>query len=167
ASDEDGDSEVAAADDETALTSREPMEEESVDDEPIEAVRGEATFELERPRGFLAPVVDTESEAEEARSSVSDDDAPFVGSEADVEPVVAIPRPAEGPRQQSLFLSTLDDALVREAIDIIESSRRASAALLQRKLRIDHDQAKELLALLAHRGLLELAADGTQGRVLG
>ncbi|MEQ1632425.1 MAG: hypothetical protein ABL997_08635, partial [Planctomycetota bacterium] len=44
ASDEDGDSEFAAADDETALTSREPMEEESVDDEPIEAVRGEATF---------------------------------------------------------------------------------------------------------------------------
>lgn len=106
-------------------------------------------------------------EAEGVRSPALDDEDATVDAEADAEPVVAIPRPPEGPRQQSLFLSTLDDALVREAIDIIESSRRASAALLQRKLRIDHDQAKELLALLAHRGLLELAADGTQGRVLG
>ncbi len=86
-------------------------------------------------------------------------------SEPVAEPVVAIPRPPEGVRQQRLFLNGLDEALVREATDLVQASRRASAAMLQRKLRIEFDQAVEVLALLAHRGVIDLADDGTQGRV--
>lgn len=119
--------------------------------------------------------LEAESAVEIARNAsavpVAADDAPAAGDEgadegdrAD-EPLVAIPRPAEGVRQQRLFLSGLDEALVREAIDIVQSTRRASATLLQRRLRIDYEQAREVLAVLAHRGVVELADDGSQGRV--
>lgn len=97
----------------------------------------------------------------------------------DVEPIVAIPRPeppaapdfaapAEPPaRQQQLFGSQLDEALVQEAIEIVTGSRRASVTFLQRRLRIDYALASEILAELAARGVVELEGDATQGRVLG
>jgi len=151
-------------------------------------------FEAWPARGWLAPIdADDDEAAEEAATGGDDEDAgapqtvagampapaaPPTGksSEEDAaaagdepregEPVVAIPRPAEGVRQQRLFLTGLDEGLVREATDVVLSARRASTALLQRKLRVDYEQAMELLALLAHRGVIELAEDGTQGRVL-
>jgi hypothetical protein len=138
-------------------------------DEPASGIDPDAAPEnlvrLERPRGFLAPVVayDSEEVTHASAAAAADDDD---GVAFDHERLVAIPRPLESPRQQSLFVTTLDDSLVREAVEMLTSTRRASAAMLQRKLRIDYSQAMELLALLAHRGMLELAGDGTQGRVV-
>jgi DNA segregation ATPase FtsK/SpoIIIE-like protein len=79
--------------------------------------------------------------------------------------VVAIPRPADGVRQQRLFVTTVDEALVREAVELVTSTRRASVALLQRKLQIDFEQAMEVLGVLARRGVIDLGAGETQGRV--
>jgi hypothetical protein len=81
------------------------------------------------------------------------------------EPVIPIPRPPEGVRQQRLFVGVVDDSLVRDAIEIVTSSRRASATHLQRKLRVDYGQAIELLQVLAHRGLIDLVEGESQGRV--
>jgi DNA segregation ATPase FtsK/SpoIIIE-like protein len=81
------------------------------------------------------------------------------------EPVMSIPRPTEPPRQMSLFGASMDESLLREALEICESSRRASATLLQRKLRIDYEQACVVLAQLAQRGMVELEEDGTQARM--
>ncbi|GDY03799.1 hypothetical protein LBMAG49_31280 [Planctomycetota bacterium] len=82
-----------------------------------------------------------------------------------IEAVVAIPRPPEGVRQQRLFVGRIDESLVLDAIGIVTSSRRASATVLQRKLRIDFEQAMELLSVLAHRGVIDLVEGEAQGRV--
>jgi len=82
--------------------------------------------------------------------------------------VVEIPRPEEdAPRQGSLFgLKRGDDPLVAEAIDLIQQSGRANASFLQRKLRVDFGTASQLLLILAERGVIELDADQSQGRLL-
>ncbi|MCU0865433.1 MAG: hypothetical protein MUC36_16740 [Planctomycetes bacterium] len=69
-------------------------------------------------------------------------------------------------RQQQLFGSWLDEALIQDAIEVVTSTRRANAALLQRKLRIDYALAVDVLGALAARGVVELEGDSTQGRVL-
>jgi S-DNA-T family DNA segregation ATPase FtsK/SpoIIIE len=94
---------------------------------------------------------------------------PEAAASAEVEePVVEIPRPEEdAPRQGSLFgLKRGDDPLVAEAIDLIQQSGRASASFLQRKLRVDFGTASQLLLILAERGVIELDADQSQGRLL-
>ena len=70
-------------------------------------------------------------------------------------------------RQQELFAAGIDEALIQEAIELVTSTRRASATLLQRKLRIDYARAIDLLGELAARGLVALEGDASQGRVLG
>jgi hypothetical protein len=145
---------------------------------------------VRRVRGFLAPVVDdatievdAASEPVVAASPAEDVDAQPAESievahhaaadardehtetPATEEPVMSIPRPAEPPRQMSLFGASMDESLLREALEICESSRRASATLLQRKLRIDYEQACVVLAQLAQRGMVELEEDGTQARM--
>ncbi len=145
---------------------------------------------VRRVRGFLAPVVDdatSEVDAEnepvvaasaaqdletqpaesieethEAAADARDDHTDAIAAE---EPVMSIPRPAEPPRQMSLFGASMDESLLREALEICETSRRASATLLQRKLRIDYEQACVVLAQLAQRGMVELEEDGTQARI--
>ena len=82
------------------------------------------------------------------------------------EPVVTIPRPAEGVRQQRLFAGGIDEAMVEDAIDVVTRSGRASANFLQRKLRVDYEQSVELLLALKERGVIELGEGETQGRVL-
>jgi hypothetical protein len=62
--------------------------------------------------------------------------------------------------QQELFAAGLDEKLIQEAIELVTSARRASATLLQRKLRIDYARAVDLLAELAARGLV--ARDGDE-----
>ena len=69
-------------------------------------------------------------------------------------------------RQQGLFGARVEEGLVQEAVDLVTGSRRASAAFLQRKLRIDYPLAIELLAELAARGVIALEGDATQGRVV-
>ena len=84
--------------------------------------------------------------------------------------VVAIPRPEQPPRvparQQQLFTPSVDEELVREALELASGQSRVTAAQLQRRLRIDYEQAKELMAQLGARGAVELDADATQGRVI-
>ncbi|HLQ38330.1 MAG TPA: DNA translocase FtsK [Planctomycetota bacterium] len=89
------------------------------------------------------------------------------GDEVSDEPVVAIPRPPEGARQRRLFGSSqVDPSLVAEARELVLSTRRASATHLQRKLRVEFEQAMELLSILGRDGVIEIAAGDTQGRVL-
>lgn len=95
----------------------------------------------------------------------------------ETEPTVSIPRPEpetlpaapsrDAARQQHLFAATPDAALVDEAIEVVTTWRRASATFLQRRLRIDYAMACQLLAELAARGIVELEADASQGRVRG
>jgi hypothetical protein len=85
------------------------------------------------------------------------------------EPVlVPMPEPLPEPlKQQSLFGSELDEALVVEAIDLVTEARRASVAFLQRKLRIDYDLATRLLQELAVRGVVGAEGGNPQGRERG
>ncbi|MGE3175522.1 MAG: DNA translocase FtsK [Planctomycetota bacterium] len=156
------------ADEELADASDASDASDEVDDEPDDA--SEAADET--PRGVLAPLApppagpSIDAAADRASAADTRPAAEPPAAAGPPEPVVSIPRPPEGARQQKLFVGAVDEGLVREAIEVIESTRRASASLLQRKLRIDFEEAKEVLALLAHRGVVELADDGTQGRVL-
>lgn len=74
------------------------------------------------------------------------------------------PTPAPG-RQGNLFQGS-DEGLVQEAIEVVTGAGRATAGLLQRKLRIDYQEALGLLAELAARGVIALEGDATHGRVL-
>ena len=65
-----------------------------------------------------------------------------------------------------MFVTTLEEPVILEAIELVTASRRASATYLQRKLRIDFEQAMELLGVLAHREIIELEKGESQGRVL-
>ena len=134
----------------------------------IPAMEPVADLSAVRPRGFLAPVVEDDSEAE-ASESDAEAAAPSGATDAvassDEEPLVAIPRAEESPRQKSLFGNAADEALLREAQEICESAHRPSAVLLQRKLRIDYEMARAVLAQLAERGVVELEEDGSHARV--
>jgi ribosomal protein S25 len=82
----------------------------------------------------------------------------------------AVARDAErehssGSRQQRLFGGRIDEALVQEATDTVVGARRASASLLQRKLRVDYELACELLAELDARGVVTLDGDRAHGRL--
>ncbi|MCB9876378.1 MAG: hypothetical protein H6835_02160 [Planctomycetes bacterium] len=68
-------------------------------------------------------------------------------------------------KQQQLF-GGADEGLVQEAIDVVTDARRATAALLQRKLRVDYELACELLRELASRGVVALEDDASRARVL-
>jgi len=134
----------------------------------IPAMEPVADLSAVRPRGFLAPVVEDDSEAEASESDAGAA-APSAAVDAvassDEEPLVAIPRAEESPRQKSLFGNAADEALLREAQEICESAHRPSAVLLQRKLRIDYEMARAVLAQLAERGVVELEEDGSHARV--
>lgn len=152
----------------------------SVEAAPVEDVVVDATADADGERARRAPSLELDF--------VAAIDEP--GPAAPVEPIVDIPRPeprialrgaqaesdahtasdvhGEAPavRQQGLFDSGVDEGLIAEAMDLLAGTRRVSASLLQRRLRIDYAQAIDLLAQLAARGAVELEADATQGRVL-
>ncbi len=154
------------------------------DEFEAEAAAEAADLSFQRPRGFLAPLrEDPVNAAEEAQelaplpepvspaaslepAAAAAEDNRDADEAAAPEPVVSIPRPTDSRRQMSLFGGGVDEALLREAREICESAGRASVVLLQRRLRIDYEQARVVLAQLAEQGVLSLQADGTQGRVL-
>ncbi|MBL9077711.1 MAG: hypothetical protein JNL08_09415 [Planctomycetes bacterium] len=117
---------------------------------------------------------DAEDDDADAADAPVDDEvaAEDTDEPAAPEAVVAIPRPDPAvrerapARQQQLFANEVDDDLVQEAMDVLDGQSRATASLLQRRLRIDYDQAVALMAQLGARGLVELEADATQGRVI-
>lgn len=118
----------------------------------------------EDPAGWLlgsaAASSEQEIESAEASAEVS------AGEPDGAEPIVPIPRPAEPARQGRLFGAALPDELVREAAAVVISSRRASATHLQRRLRVDYDEAMALLRVLGEQGVIEIDAGATQGRVI-
>jgi len=116
-------------------------------------------------RTEAAEQVDAAEQVESNPDAVVDGGDELAESSVSEEPLMSIPRPAEQPRQMSLFGASMDESLLREALEICESARRASATLLQRKLRIDYAQACVVLAQLAQRGMVELEEDGTQARI--
>jgi hypothetical protein len=77
------------------------------------------------------------------------------------DPIVTIPRP-EVPAASG----APDEALMREAVELVLTSRRANAVFLQRKLRVDYDLATAVLHQLAARGIVALDAEATHGRIL-
>lgn len=117
-----------------------------------------------------------------------DEDEDAGAGDADDEPesAVSIPRPERSPgerplptpprvparredapaRQQKLFAADVDDELVAEAIELARGQSRVTATLLQRRLRIDYQQAMDVLAQLGARGVVELEPDASQGRVV-
>lgn len=125
----------------------------------------------------IEPVADADDESE-------GDDGVSTGAES----VVAIPRPEAprersvasaprstsaggrrdegGARQQKLFGAAVDEELMGEATELARGQSRVTAALLQRRLRIDYQQALEVLGELGARGVVELDADASQGRVV-
>lgn len=151
-------------------------------DEPVASAAAEPEDSLPPAPAVAAPLV------VEAAASAS---FPVAAAPPAEEPIVPIPRPAvlpergrhervvspprepelprdrDGVRQQVLFGPNLDDALVAEAVEVVTTWRRASATFLQRKLRIDYDLACRVLVELGRRGIVELEADATHGRVLG
>jgi hypothetical protein len=64
------------------------------------------------------------------------------------------PEPSAPGRQQKLFGGGVDEDLLVEARELLRSGRRPTAALLQRKLRIDYELAQDVLHELEARGLL-------------
>ncbi len=65
------------------------------------------------------------------------------------------------------FLSTEDqDELLPEAIKLVQQHSRASASLLQRRLRIGYSKAAQLIDLLEQQGIVGPAEDGRSREVL-
>jgi len=119
----------------------------------------ETTGEGADPRAAHDTVEDETAESEVVEA---------VEEREEEEPTVTIPRPAEPVRQRRLFRDpSIDEGLVQEATDLVLESGRANAAHLQRRLRIDYEQAVELLGILAQRGVIHLEAGANQGRLLG
>lgn len=151
-------------------------------DHVVASASSEPPIELSRAAPLVwpdeEPGTPPESQPEAASDAEPEPAAEAAAAESPAdEPLVAIPRPdvlvGRPPhvepevRQQDLFATRVDEALVQEAIDVVIGARRASVSFLQRKLRIDYDTASQVLAELASRGVIALEGDATQGRVLG
>ncbi len=153
--------------------------------EPLAAIDGPGSAWGERAADAADEQFADEDALEEALDEDALDEEPDAGkdpvdvprtarvtdeSDREVEPTVSIPRLSTPPqvpaRQQRLFGEQLDETLVEDATRLVLESRRATAAMLQRKLRVEFDTARQLLAELARRGILELDEDAVQGRLL-
>jgi S-DNA-T family DNA segregation ATPase FtsK/SpoIIIE len=65
------------------------------------------------------------------------------------------------------FLSaTEQDGLLPEAIRLVQQHKRASASLLQRRLRIGYSKASQLIDLLEEQGIVGPAEEGRSREVL-
>lgn len=115
----------------------------------------------------VAATSETETPTASEAAPAAEEPVPTVVDAAYVEPVaaaehsVAIPRP-----EPATSGGVVDDDLVREAIELVTTTRRANTVFLQRKLRVDYDMAAAVLAELAARGIVALDAEATHGRVL-
>jgi S-DNA-T family DNA segregation ATPase FtsK/SpoIIIE len=65
------------------------------------------------------------------------------------------------------FLSTEEqETLLPQAVDLVNQHRRASASLLQRRLRIGYSKAAQLIDLLEQQGIVGPAEEGRSREVL-
>jgi S-DNA-T family DNA segregation ATPase FtsK/SpoIIIE len=75
--------------------------------------------------------------------------------------------PAPGLQGPAEFLSVDEqDELLPEAIKLVKQHQRASASLLQRRLRIGYSKAAQLIELLEQQGIVGPAEDGRSREVL-
>lgn len=145
---------------EDALASGAPVDEAMDPREP-------AATEPEAAPSRFAAAAAAAADAGDAPSAGGGDEAAMAGEvdaprAAEAAPV-AIPRPEPAPASSG---AGPDESLMREAIELVTSSRRANAVFLQRKLRVDYDLAAAVLVELAARGVVALDAEATHGRVL-
>jgi len=88
------------------------------------------------------------------------DEEPQVHDADSDEPVAAMQPIAE-------YLSEGEqDALLPEAIRLVQQHRRASASLLQRRLRIGYSKASQLIDMLEQQGIVGPADEGRSREVL-
>jgi S-DNA-T family DNA segregation ATPase FtsK/SpoIIIE len=62
--------------------------------------------------------------------------------------------------------SSEQDALLPEAIRLVQQHKRASASLLQRRLRIGYSKASQLIDMLEQQGIVGPADEGRSREVL-
>jgi hypothetical protein len=153
---------VHAVEDEWVPAAPDAQEIENPETGLAEPLDGEPAPPAAGAPAFAAPIVG------DPAAQVPPADAALVAA-VEAGPVVPIPRPELPPRdagvQQQLFQPAIDEALLAEAVELVTAWRRASATLLQRRLRIDYALACQVLAILATRGVIELEADAAHGRV--
>jgi hypothetical protein len=164
--------EVFAADEEGAPVADASAHEQRTEAEPVAAAADPSADD--EPAAEEPSAEDVRAEELAAEELAAEAPVPIPRPELPVAPRVptppAVARDAEhehpsGSRQQRLFGGRIDDALVQEAIDTVVGARRASASLLQRKLRVDYELACDLLAELDARGVVTLDGDRAHGRL--
>jgi hypothetical protein len=151
---------LAAAADEvpTVEIAGEQVTEEQVTEEQSDAgeraIAAEAAAAADGQTTGEEATCEPRAEAAEEGESVRATEA--ATPESDVEQqVVLIPRSPEGVRQRRLFEPQVDEGLIEEAVEIARAGgRRISAGYLQRKLRVDYEQARDLLQVLVQRGVV-------------
>ena len=89
-------------------------------------------------------------------------------STAGSQPTATSPQPSDEPfRPPAEFLSVDEqDQLLPQAIDLVQQHQRASASLLQRRLRIGYSKAAQLIDLLEQQGIVGPAEGGRSREVL-
>jgi len=81
--------------------------------------------------------------------------------------VSSLQSPVSGLKGPGEFLSVDEqDELLPEAIKLVKQHQRASASLLQRRLRIGYSKAAQLIDLLEQQGIVGPAEDGRSREVL-
>ncbi len=133
------------------------------------AVRVQGTYvsepEIERIVGFWRRAVPPE----EGKGDKGDKSEKAERRPADTRLATADPQPTAPPAMQgpAEFLSVDErDELLPEAIKLVQQHQRASASLLQRRLRIGYSKAAQLIELLEQQGHVGPAADGRSREVL-
>jgi S-DNA-T family DNA segregation ATPase FtsK/SpoIIIE len=92
---------------------------------------------------------------------------PAVGKTISSSPTSSSQPPAPGLQGPAEFLSVDEqDELLPEAIKLVKQHQRASASLLQRRLRIGYSKAAQLIELLEQQGIVGPAEDGRSREVL-
>jgi hypothetical protein len=127
-------------------------EEESFVTESAASVEEFVSEDLPSAAEPAIAVVDEQIEQEEVVSIPRPDEVPAVA--LPTPPAVRDSAESFSTRQQKLFGSQVDDDLMVEAVELVDSGRRTTATLLQRKLRIDYELAVEVLSELTTRGLV-------------
>ena len=127
-------------------------EEESFVTESAASVEELVSEDLPSAAEPAIAVVDEQIEQEEVVSVPRPDEVPAVA--LPTPPAVRDSAESFSTRQQKLFGSQVDDDLMVEAVELVNSGRRTTATLLQRKLRIDYELAVEVLSELTTRGLV-------------
>jgi DNA segregation ATPase FtsK/SpoIIIE, S-DNA-T family len=88
-------------------------------------------------------------------------------AEARTQPQQAAPPGELDYRPPGEFLSDDEqDALLPQAIEVVRQHRRASASLLQRRMRIGYSKAAQLIDLLEQQGVVGPADEGRSREVL-